>query len=111
MFYELICIARAGLMEANFKDLVRNSAKHVLERGGVVRGFENWGEMPLAKRTRRHQEYHTRGHFWLMHFDTNPVVIAELRKMFNNDPRVIRGNIVKLGERLEDIVERPDKTH
>lgn len=46
-----------------------------------------------------------------MHFDTNPVVITELRKMFNNDPRVIRGNIVKLGERLEDIIERPDKTH
>ena len=46
-----------------------------------------------------------------MHFDTNPVVLAELRRMFNKDPRVIRGNIVKIGERLEDIVERPDKTH
>ncbi|PKC13271.1 hypothetical protein RhiirA5_410825 [Rhizophagus irregularis] len=63
MFYELLCITRAGLMEANFKDLVRNSAKHVLERGGVVRGFENWGEMPLAKRIRRHQVYHTRGQY------------------------------------------------
>ncbi|CAI2165258.1 16394_t:CDS:2 [Funneliformis geosporum] len=111
MFYELLCIARAGLMEANFKDLVRKSAKHVLERGGVVRGFENWGEVSLPTRTRRHQEYHDRGHFWLMHFDTNPVVISELRKIFNNDPRVIRGNIIKLGEKLEDIVHRPDKTH
>jgi len=46
-----------------------------------------------------------------MHFDTNPVVIAELRKRLNKDPRVIRGNLVKLGEQLEDIVDRPDKTH
>jgi ribosomal protein S6 len=55
--------------------------------------------------------FYTLNSFWLMHFDTNPVVIAELRKLFNNDPRVIRGNIIKLGERLEDIIERPDKTH
>ncbi|CAJ0912868.1 16389_t:CDS:2, partial [Entrophospora sp. SA101] len=48
--------------------------------------------------------------FWLMHFDTNPVVLHELRRKLNIDTRVIRGNLVKLGEKLEDIIERPDKT-
>ncbi|KAF0439040.1 30S ribosomal protein S6 [Gigaspora margarita] len=109
-FYELLCISRANLMEINLKNLVKITAKYVLEHGGVVRGFENWGTMPLATRTRRHQEYHTDGHFWLMHFDTNPVVLAEIRKRLNSDPRVIRCNIVKFGNKLEDIVTRPDKT-
>ncbi|CAG8533411.1 3289_t:CDS:2 [Acaulospora morrowiae] len=85
-------------------------ATHVLERGGVVRGFENWGAMPLVVRTKRHQVYHTHGHFWLMHFDTNPVVLHDLRKRLNSDPRVIRGNLVKLGDKLREIAERPDKT-
>ncbi|CAG8531759.1 1193_t:CDS:2 [Diversispora eburnea] len=85
-------------------------AKCVLEGGGIVRGFENWGSMPLVSRTRKHQEYHTHGHFWMMHFDTNPLVLHELRKQLNRDPRVIRGNLVKLGDRLHEIIERPDKT-
>jgi len=45
-----------------------------------------------------------------MHFDTNPIIVQALQKKFKTDPRVIRGNIIKLGEKLEDIVERPDKT-
>ncbi|CAG8460823.1 14547_t:CDS:2 [Ambispora leptoticha] len=97
-------------MEANLKDLVRTSAKFVLERGGVVRGFENWGVLRLPTRTRRHQEYFEDGHYWLMHFDCNPIVMRELQKRFSGDPRVIRGNFVKLGEKLEDIIYRPDQT-
>ncbi|CAG8483914.1 10465_t:CDS:2 [Ambispora gerdemannii] len=57
VFYEMLVIVRANLMEANLKDLVRTSAKLVLERGGVVRNFENWGVLRLPTRTRRHQEY------------------------------------------------------
>ncbi|CAJ0650952.1 12008_t:CDS:2 [Entrophospora sp. SA101] len=38
------------------------------------------------------------------------VVLHELRRKLNIDTRVIRGNLVKLGEKLEDIIERPDKT-
>ena len=45
-----------------------------------------------------------------MHFDTNPVVLHELRRKLSIDTRVIRGNLVKLGEKLEEIIERPDKT-
>ncbi|CAG8628622.1 41085_t:CDS:2 [Gigaspora margarita] len=48
-------------MEANLKNLVKITVKYVLEHGGVVRGFENWGTIPLATRTRRYQEYHTDG--------------------------------------------------
>ncbi|CAG8450454.1 19052_t:CDS:2 [Dentiscutata erythropus] len=39
-------------------------AKYILEQGGVFRDFKHWGTMPLATRTRRHQEYHTDGHFY-----------------------------------------------
>ncbi|CAH1758188.1 3739_t:CDS:2 [Entrophospora sp. SA101] len=109
-FYELLCITRTGLSHADFTNLVKITATHILERGGVVRGFENWGVLPLPTKTRRHQVYHTNGQFWLMHFDTNPVVLHELRRKLNIDTRVIRGNLVKLGEKLEDIIERPDKT-
>jgi len=89
---------------------VRSASKEVIERGGVVRGFENWGVMQLPTRTRRHQEWFTKGHFWLMHFDSNPTMISQLRQKFKKDPRVIRGNFVKLGEKLGEIIDRRDTT-
>ncbi|KAG9303683.1 hypothetical protein G9A89_018580 [Geosiphon pyriformis] len=110
VLYELLVIARPNLIEGSLKDLVRSSAKHVLLRGGVVRGFDNWGVIPLPKRMRSHQEYYTDGHHWLMHFDSNPTVMSDLQKRFSVDPRVIRANFVKLGVNLTHIIRRPDKT-
>ncbi|KAI8971682.1 30S ribosomal protein S6 [Mycotypha africana] len=108
-FYELVCIARHNMLEGNLKDLLKTSAKHVVSRGGVVRGFDNWGEMKIPHRIKRHQEYHTDGRYWTMHFYANPLILQDLGKQLSVDSRVLRHTFIKLGEKLEDVVERPDK--
>ncbi|ORX81710.1 30S ribosomal protein S6 [Basidiobolus meristosporus CBS 931.73] len=109
-FYELVCISRARLSEPNLADLLRKTATQVMERGGVVRGFENMGEQALPYRMKRHQTYHSEGRYWLMHFDANPNTLTTMDAKLRVDPRVIRHTFIKLGSKLEDVVARPDKT-
>lgn len=49
--------------------------------------------------------------YWLMHFDANPLIVQELGKKLLVDSRVLRHTFVKLGDKLETVVARPDKTH
>ncbi|KAJ1670834.1 hypothetical protein EV182_007974 [Spiromyces aspiralis] len=91
--------------------LVRQSAKAILDRGGVVRGF--WSLQKDAKlpyRMKRHQEYHTEGHYWVMHYDCNPLTNKQLMDQLKLDQRVIRHNVVKLGSVLENIITHPSRT-
>ncbi|RKP08781.1 30S ribosomal protein S6 [Thamnocephalis sphaerospora] len=110
-FYELVCIARARLTPAHLSEVLRTSARTVLDRGGVVRGFQNLGERELPYRMKRHQMYHTRGRYWLMHFDANPATVNELAERLRVDTRVVRHTMIKLGDRLDSVIARPDKTH
>ncbi|EIE76330.1 hypothetical protein G6F46_002484 [Rhizopus delemar] len=109
-FYELVCIARHNIVESNLKDLLKTSAKQVLNRGGVVRGFDNLGDMKIPHRIKRHQEYFTDGRYWTMHFDANPLVVQDLGKKLAVDTRVLRHTFIKLGDKLETVIQRPDKT-
>jgi small subunit ribosomal protein S6 len=45
-----------------------------------------------------------------MHFDANPLIIQELGKKLAVDTRVLRHTFIKLGDKLETVVARPDKT-
>jgi small subunit ribosomal protein S6 len=122
------------------QDLLKTSALQVLDKGGVVRGFENWGSRILPHRIKRHQQYFNSGQYvvvviyelviqlsmaitnvlvtffstifsyWLMHFDANPTTVQELGKKLRVDPRVLRHNVIKLGSKLEDVTARPEKT-
>ncbi|ORY94002.1 30S ribosomal protein S6 [Syncephalastrum racemosum] len=110
-FYELVCIARSKLVENNLRDLIKTTATHVMNQGGVVRGFDNLGtEKKLPHRIKRHQEYHTKGDFWVMHFHANPLMVQNLSKKLLVDSRVLRHTFIKLGDKLDTIITRPDKS-
>jgi small subunit ribosomal protein S6 len=49
--------------------------------------------------------------YWLMHFDANPSTLNELSEKLRVDQRVIRHTMIKLGDTLPTIIDRPDKTH
>ena len=46
-----------------------------------------------------------------MHFDANPATAKELAEKLRIDTRVVRQTTIKLGDRLKEVVVRPDKTH
>ncbi|KAJ1957842.1 30S ribosomal protein S6 [Linderina pennispora] len=109
--YELICISRANLVQANMAALLKRSAETVLDRGGAVRGFVNLGrDQPLPYRMKRHMEYHTHGSFWLMHYYSNPKTTGVLMSQLKLDPRIVRCNVVKVTDKLEEMVALPEKT-
>ncbi|KAG0222582.1 30S ribosomal protein S6 [Mortierella sp. GBAus27b] len=110
VFYELFCISRARLVEANLKDLVKQTSLIVMNKGGVVRNLKPLGEKQLPYRIKKHQEYHVQGFQWTMQFDANPTALNELNKRLKVDPRVLRHAVIRLGSKLEDVVASPEKT-
>ncbi|KAJ2849650.1 hypothetical protein GGI22_005501 [Coemansia erecta] len=107
--YELVCISRAGLTQKSLEGLLKKSAETVLDRGGVVRGFVNMGrDQPLPYRMKRHMEYHTDGTFWLMHYYSNPKTSELLKNQLKTDIRVVRCNVVKMTDKLKDMVSIND---
>ncbi|GAB1524708.1 ribosomal protein S6 [Rhizoctonia solani] len=96
--------------QKHIKELVTVTAQHVMNHGGVVRKITSMGTRVLPQRMRSHQQWHTTGDYWTMHFDASPKVMQALGARMRQDPRVIRVNALKLGEKLEDIVKPREKT-
>jgi hypothetical protein len=45
-----------------------------------------------------------------MHFDTSPRTLRSLNSIMRSDPRVIRWTMLKLGEKIEDVVQDREVT-
>ncbi|KAL1646047.1 hypothetical protein SLS58_003467 [Diplodia intermedia] len=87
--------------------IAKTAGSIILNSGGVVRGVTNWGVFQLPKPFRKHQVTHYTGHHFLLRFDASPRSQHALRRTMGLDPRLIRYSVVKLGDKLEDIVDVP----
>lgn len=45
-----------------------------------------------------------------MHFDTSPRTLRSLNSILRRDPRVIRWTMLKMGEKIEDVVKDREVT-
>ncbi|KAJ3081795.1 hypothetical protein HK102_002124, partial [Quaeritorhiza haematococci] len=129
--YELICIARTTATnhlplptaasaaasaaskafkskDADLANLMKTAGLHILDRGGVVRKFENIGSRQLPYRMRRHQEIFDHGHYWSMLFDASPSTMQSLLKTLSYDERVIRHTSIKVGDSLQKVTQVND---
>ncbi|PAV18693.1 ribosomal S6 [Pyrrhoderma noxium] len=103
--YRLHCISAHYQEYRHVKDLVTQSAKLLLDNGSPIREIKFLGTKSLPQRMKRHKAYHTIGDYWTMNFDTSPRLLARLNDQMRSDPRVIRWTMLKLGEKLEDVVD------
>ncbi|KAF9465005.1 ribosomal protein S6 [Collybia nuda] len=108
-FYQMLCITTHYKEYKHIKELVRQTATHVMNAGGVVRNINSWGTLTLPQRMRRHGEIHSTGDYWTMHFDTAPRTLRSLNSIMRRDPRVIRWTVLKLGAKVEDIAKEGQK--
>jgi len=109
-FYELICIVRKGKTMDEVREFVTKDAltlmssiariagRTILNRNGVIRNLRNLGLLQLPQRARAHSAYHLEGHYFLMRFYSSPYVIRDIARHLSMDPRMIRHNVVKLGD-------------
>ncbi|KAJ3553102.1 hypothetical protein NM688_g3797 [Phlebia brevispora] len=104
-FYQMLCIAAHYGQYRHLKELVTVTAKHVMDQGGVVRTLDSWGTLSLPQRMHAHGHSHTIGDYWTMNFDASPETLRSLTNLMRRDARVVRCTTLKLGERVEDIVQ------
>lgn len=97
MLYELIGIARPSKL-TEVREIVLAAGQLVLQRKGVIRGLQNWGEFSLPKAISVHQMRHSTGYYFAMRFDASVEAQEDLRKMLRLDPRMIRHASVRLGD-------------
>ncbi|OBZ67257.1 hypothetical protein A0H81_12910 [Grifola frondosa] len=58
---------------------------------------------------RRHKQYHSIGDYWTMHFDASHGRCRGSAGLMRQDARVVRWTILKLGEKVEDVVAVKEK--
>ncbi|KAF4621278.1 hypothetical protein D9613_000755 [Agrocybe pediades] len=104
--YEMLCITTHVSTYNHIRELVRQSALHVLNNGGVVRNINSWGTKTLPQKMKRHGPYQTVGDYWTMHFDTSPRTLRSLNGILRRDPRVLRWTVLKVADRVEDLSKK-----
>ncbi|TFK44790.1 ribosomal protein S6 [Crucibulum laeve] len=103
--YQMLCITTHYREYKHIRELVRQSAMHIMNAGGVVRSINSWGTLTLPQRMKRHGKYETLGDYWTLHFDTSPRTLRSLNSIMRRDPRVLRWTVLKLGDKVEDIAK------
>ncbi|RXK41183.1 ribosomal protein S6 [Tremella mesenterica] len=103
--YEMFCIAVHNQRSpTNLRQLVDTLTNTVHRSGGVVRKIQNLGlGLTLPERMRAHQQYHTHGDHFALHFDVSPLVLRTINETMRRDPMVIRWTILKKGEKVADL--------
>lgn len=57
--YEVFCLAKSRLLNAEIADLMKRTSRLVLSRGGVLTDVKSFGAQPLAYEIKRPGERHT----------------------------------------------------
>jgi ribosomal protein S6 len=55
--------------------------------------------MQLPQRTKSHNAWHYEGFYFLMRFYAGPFILKDIDRHLKVDPRMVRFNVVKLGEK------------
>ncbi|KAF9529406.1 ribosomal protein S6 [Crepidotus variabilis] len=107
--YEMLCITTHVSTYSHIRELVRQSASHVMHQGGVVRAINSWGTKTLPQRMKRHGPLQNVADYWTLHFDASPRTLRSLNGIMRRDPRVIRWTVLKLADKVEDLADRGEK--
>ncbi|KZV95117.1 hypothetical protein EXIGLDRAFT_735899 [Exidia glandulosa HHB12029] len=110
VLYQLMCITAHYREYQHIRGLVRKTAEHVLDNGGVVRHIRWDGTRSLPYKRVIDGHAHFLGDYWSMYFDASPFLMHRIDRELGKDPRVLKRGVVKIGSRLQDIVDFNPKT-
>ncbi|KIY53949.1 hypothetical protein FISHEDRAFT_32277 [Fistulina hepatica ATCC 64428] len=104
--YEMLCIASHNPQYVIIKELVKQSALHVMNRGGIVRNIDFWGSRTLPQRMRDRGNRGKGGaSYWTLHFDASPRTLRSLNSLMQKDPRVLRWSLTKVADNVQDLAK------
>lgn len=99
--YECMYILHPEMPEQENSQLIERFKNIIIDQGGVMTKMDLWGKRRLAYEVKKIKE----GYYVLLLFQSEPVAVQELERVFKITENVIRYLIV----RLEDtkVVEEP----
>lgn len=90
--YETVFIARQDLSAKVVEDMAKNFGKIVNDNGGELKNVESWGIRTLAYRINKNRK----GHYTLMHFDSNPKAMAEMERQMKLNEDILRFMTIRI---------------
>ncbi|XP_022081952.1 28S ribosomal protein S6, mitochondrial-like [Acanthaster planci] len=91
--YEMALIMRV-MKRSDLIEAVKRSVGAVIEQGGIVKKLENLGEKRLPYQMNVHAQKFTRGHYFVLEFDSPPNTLASLQEYLHRDVDVIKPTIL-----------------
>lgn len=92
--YELCLITRC-LERLKMVQALKRATSLILEEGGIVRSYENLGERDLPYRMVKHGQHHTKGNFFLIHFDSSAAGLSEVQSNLRREEDIIRARVLR----------------
>ncbi|ODQ82856.1 hypothetical protein BABINDRAFT_159353 [Babjeviella inositovora NRRL Y-12698] len=99
MLYELVALTRISSplhLNQEAKQVANTIGKLIIENRGVVRKVYSLGAKPLPRIVKKENEKHFQSYNFMMLFDASSSASSEVARAMKADPRVIRGNIIKV---------------
>jgi ribosomal protein S6 len=86
--------------------VARIAGRTILNRNGVIQNIVYMGELQLPQQIKKHGSKHFMGHYFLMRFYGAPYLVKDIGRHLALDPRTLRHNVVKLGDKYHTRVVR-----
>lgn len=93
--YELFCLAKPRIANADLASLMKQAGRIVLNSGGVLTDVKSFGSQKLAYVIKRPGERHAESKMWQITFASKPDCVKELEDTMRLDERVIRWAVLK----------------
>jgi small subunit ribosomal protein S6 len=100
--YENLFIVKPDATEEEIDGLVDQMSKHVTNAGGTIDKVDKWGKRRLAYKVEKNRE----GHYVLMQFSAEPVVVKEFERRLRVQDSVIKFLTVRIDETLKRLDKR-----
>ncbi|CAH1799815.1 unnamed protein product [Owenia fusiformis] len=92
--YEL-CLIYKALQRPLLHTAIKRTAETILERGGIIRSFENLGKRALPYKMSAHKERHTEGNYFIVNFDSSGKQLEHMKEYLERDIDVIRPSFLR----------------
>ncbi|MGB9780695.1 MAG: 30S ribosomal protein S6 [Caldanaerobacter sp.] len=92
--YETMYVLSPDLNEDERKGLIERFKNLIVERGGEITNFDEWGKRKLAYPIQKKTE----GYYVLMNFNSSPEVSRELERVYRITDGVLRYLIIRTDE-------------
>jgi len=101
-FYESAVLINAVLEDSQIESLINRIKEFIINNGGQITDFENWGRKRLAYPIKKSKI----GYYAIFRFIAPTNVIAKIERFYNLDENILRYLTIKLNKHALEQIEK-----